>query len=124
MNLVRAIFCATTLWACWQRPVCGAALPEWHQQKGCRWTETVVPRSGKTGFTLMESGLTGISFSNRLSESQIEKNRILENGSGVAAGDVDGDGRCDLYFCRLEGGNVLYRNLGNGKFEDITQQAG
>src|SRR5439155_21080141 len=52
------------------------------------------------------------------------KNRILENGSGVALGDVDGDGWCDIYFCRLEGPNVLYRNLGNWKFEDITSKAG
>ena len=51
-------------------------------------------------------------------------NTIVNNGSGLAAGDVDGDGWCDLYFCSLQGGNVLYRNLGNWKFEDITAQAG
>jgi len=36
----------------------------------------------------------------------------------VAAGDVDGDGWCDLYFCGWRS-NALYRNLGNGKFEDV-----
>ena len=46
------------------------------------------------------------------------------NGSGVAAGDIDGDGRCDLYFCGLEQGNRLYRNLGEWRFEDITDEAG
>src|SRR6266850_2167012 len=51
-------------------------------------------------------------------------NKILPSGSGVAAGDVDGDGWCDLYFCGLKSGNHLFRNLGNWKFEDITQQAG
>src|SRR5213078_3935216 len=45
-------------------------------------------------------------------------------GSGVALGDVDGDGWCDIYFARLDGPNVLYRNLGNWKFEDITAAAG
>src|SRR5205814_1735645 len=35
-----------------------------------------------------------------------------------------GDGLCDIYFCRLEGPNVLYRNLGNWKFEDVTDRAG
>src|SRR5439155_7610308 len=50
------------------------------------------------------------------------QNRL--GGSGIAAGDIDGDGLCDLYFCRLEGPNVLYRNLGNCKFEDITASAG
>jgi hypothetical protein len=37
---------------------------------------------------------------------------------------VDGDGRIDLYFCRMDGPNVLYRNLGDWKFEDITERAG
>src|SRR6266508_4047546 len=45
-------------------------------------------------------------------------------GSGFALGDVDGDGRCDLYFCRLEGPNALYRNRGGWKFEDIAASAG
>ncbi|MCX6924773.1 MAG: CRTAC1 family protein, partial [Verrucomicrobia bacterium] len=83
-----------------------------------------MPRTGKTGFTQLSSTQTGITFSNRLSNAQIDKNRILENGSGVALGDVDGDGWCDIYFCSLEGGNHLYRNLGNWKFEDITAAAG
>ncbi len=46
------------------------------------------------------------------------------NGSGVAAGDVDGDGRCDLYFCNIAGTNALFRNLGNWRFENITAAAG
>jgi hypothetical protein len=37
---------------------------------------------------------------------------------------VDGDGRCDIYFCRLEGPNALYRNLGNGRFEDVSSTSG
>jgi hypothetical protein len=44
-------------------------------------------------------------------------------GSGVAAGDIDNDGRSDLLV--LSGlGNRLYRNLGSGRFEDITDKAG
>ena len=42
----------------------------------------------------------------------------------MAAGDVDGDGWVDLYFCGLDGPNKLYRNLGNWQFEDITSLAG
>ena len=33
--------------------------------------------------------------------------QVRLNGSGVAAGDVDGDGRCDLYLCALGGGVPL-----------------
>jgi hypothetical protein len=44
---------------------------------------------------------------------------------GCAFGDVDGDGRDDLFVtCYDSQPSVLYRNLGNGKFQDITRQAG
>lgn len=79
----------------------------------------MVPENGKTGFTRLSSVLTGVAFTNILSDATAERSRILENGSGVALGDVDGDGLCDIYLCRLEGGNVLYRNLGNWKFEEM-----
>ncbi len=47
-----------------------------------------------------------------------------DHGNGLAAADVDGDGRVDLYFVNQVGGNQLWRNLGGGKFEEITAQAG
>jgi enediyne biosynthesis protein E4 len=55
------------------------------------------------------------------------------NGSGVAVFDFNGDGKLDLYFAT---GNVLplpampaannrlYKNLGGGKFVDMTEQSG
>ncbi|HTG45506.1 MAG TPA: VCBS repeat-containing protein, partial [Verrucomicrobiae bacterium] len=51
-------------------------------------------------------------------------NQILLNGSGVAAGDVDGDGLTDLFFSALESGSKLYRNLGHWHFQDVTREAG
>ncbi len=47
-----------------------------------------------------------------------------DHGNGIAIADVDGDGRLDIYFVNQLGGNQLWRNLGGGKFEDITAQAG
>ena len=38
--------------------------------------------------------------------------------------DVDGDGLLDIYFVNQVGGNQLWRNLGGGRFEDITAAAG
>lgn len=38
----------------------------------------------------------------------------LLNGSGVALGDYDGDGLCDVYLCRLDG----------WQFEDVTAASG
>jgi len=76
------------------------------------------------GFTPVSPQAAGILFFNFVPESRHLTNQILLNGSGVAAGDVDGDGRCDLYFCSLYGRNALYRNLGGWRFADITRTAG
>jgi hypothetical protein len=43
-------------------------------------------------------------------------------GMGACAGDVDGDGRTDLYITNY-GPNTLYRNDGNGVFTDVTRTA-
>ncbi len=47
-----------------------------------------------------------------------------DHGTALTAADVDGDGRTDLYFVNQIGGNELWRNLGGGKFENITRTAG
>ncbi|HXZ34058.1 MAG TPA: CRTAC1 family protein [Terriglobales bacterium] len=47
-----------------------------------------------------------------------------DHGSGVAVADVDGDGLYDIYFVNQVGGNELWKNLGGGKFRNITQEAG
>jgi enediyne biosynthesis protein E4 len=63
------------------------------------------------------------------------KDHILESAcGGVALFDYDGDGRLDLYLVtaaeitpardRIAHRNVLYRNLGGWKFEDVSAQAG
>src|SRR5207249_968140 len=44
-------------------------------------------------------------------------------GMGIAAGDFDNDGLPDLYVTGY-GHNVLYRNLGGCKFENVTEKAG
>ena len=96
----------------------------WEPGPGYRSAALPIQASGHTGFVALPGSSTGITFTNHLSDAAAGKNRILENGSGVALGDVDGDGLCDIYFCSLEGSNVLYKNLGNWKFVDITPSAG
>jgi peroxiredoxin len=45
--------------------------------------------------------------------------------NGVAAGDFDNDGFDDFYVCQPAGlPNRLYRNRGDGTFEDVTEKAG
>ncbi|MFQ5824736.1 MAG: FG-GAP-like repeat-containing protein [bacterium] len=97
---------------------------EWHEGVGYRWAELPHHKSGKTGFTLLPPSKTRITFSNSLTQNQIGDNQFLLGGSGVATGDIDGDGLVDLYFSCLDGSNVLYKNLGNWEFKDITKQAG
>jgi Flp pilus assembly protein TadD/peroxiredoxin len=47
------------------------------------------------------------------------------SNNGLAVGDVDNDGLDDLYVCQPAGlPNRLYRNRGDGTFEDITQSSG
>ncbi len=43
---------------------------------------------------------------------------------GAAAGDFDGDGLVDLFFTRIDGTDVLYKNQGNGSFLDVSFNAG
>jgi enediyne biosynthesis protein E4 len=47
-----------------------------------------------------------------------------DHGNAVAVADVDGDLRLDIYWTTQIGENHLWRNLGKGLFEDITDRAG
>lgn len=79
----------------------------------------------------------GIEFVHQFCAPRIA-NIIMSNGAGVVVLDFDQDGWMDLYFVNsgpLDGvtlhapgtkrePNRLYRNLGNGRFEEVTAKAG
>ncbi|MEK9741005.1 MAG: VCBS repeat-containing protein [Flavobacteriaceae bacterium] len=78
-------------------------------------------------FKSLEGSTTGITFENNL-EYKTQLN-IIEylyyyNGGGVAVGDINNDGLEDLYFSGNQVGDKLYLNLGNLKFQDITERSG
>lgn len=101
----------------------GAGL-SWQPIQGHRSASLSPGPSGRTGFTKIDPAASGIRFANTVPESRHLTNQIVLNGSGVAAGDVDGDGWCDLYFCRTDGANALFRNLGGWRFEEVTSKSG
>ncbi|HXJ57909.1 MAG TPA: VCBS repeat-containing protein [Verrucomicrobiae bacterium] len=118
----RALRASWWVWL-WLLPGVAPAL-DWQTNGPHRFAPVLVPPGGRPGFTLLAPSSTGIQFTNSLPQSRHLTNQVLLNGSGVAAGDVDGDGWCDLYFCALDHPNVLYRNLGNWRFQDVTREAG
>lgn len=69
---------------------------------------------------------TGITFQHEIVDD-VGRDYIMvhyDHGNGVATADVDGDGLLDLYFLTQLGENQLWRNLGGGRFENITAKAG
>ncbi len=97
---------------------------EWNEADGYRWAELPTFSRGSDGFNQLSHQRTGVDFFNRLTDDQIAYNRNLLNGSGVAVGDVTGNGFPDIYFTALDGPNILYENLGGFQFRDITEKAG
>ena len=101
-----------------------AAMLKWSAMAQGRSAPLEAPASGAAGFTRLQGVETGIRFTNTLADAKAAENQIRLVGSGIALGDVDGDGLCDIYACALERGNALYRNLGGWKFEEITGASG
>jgi enediyne biosynthesis protein E4 len=84
-------------------------------------------KGGKALFTKLSAEETGISFVNKIEETQdfnVFRYRNFYNGGGVAIGDINNDGLPDIFFTANMGKNHLFLNKGNFKFEDITDLAG
>ena len=83
------------------------------------------PSPPVTLYTDMSAG-SGISFDIRyLDPLSVNDREIPLLAGGVAAGDYDEDGDVDLFVVRGDlRPNLLYRNFGNGVFEDVAATAG
>jgi len=100
------------------------AADSWQHIDGGRYREIAQIREGRTGFIRLPETQTGVQFTNVLPQDKYLTNTIYLNGSGVALGDVDGDGWCDIFLGAIGGRSALFRNLGGLKFEDIADKAG
>jgi hypothetical protein len=69
---------------------------------------------------------SGITFETRIVDDAAKayKHVHYDHGTGSCSADVDGDGLPDLYFVTQLGSNALWRNLGGGRFADLTETAG
>ncbi|MEE2641496.1 MAG: FG-GAP-like repeat-containing protein [Planctomycetota bacterium] len=69
---------------------------------------------------------SGISYDPQIVDEQRWRLQVnhYDHGNGVCLCDVDNDGKLDLYFTSQASRNELWRNLGDGRFEDITEKAG
>ena len=67
-------------------------------------------------------------FDNLARETEEERDGTLCDAErmtgGAAAGDFDGDGSTDLLVTRLDGHDLLFRNRGDGTFDEVSGQAG
>ncbi len=92
----------------------------------------LAPRSspaGTTMFTRLPSERTGLANENSYADPQMWGERYQEFalgaiGTGVTVGDYDNDGRPDIFVVSKTGQSRLFRNLGDWRFEDVTERAG
>jgi hypothetical protein len=101
---------------------------------GARRAPEAVPAAdarARYGFSLTESAkAAGLDFVHEGPTLDAKLAHIMPQvasmGAAVAVADVDADGRPDLYVTNSREGskNRLYRNKGDGTFEDIAERAG
>ena len=92
---------------------------------GDGWTDLYVANDGQPN-NLWINRRDG-TFEDRalVSGSAVNGSGAAEASMGVDAGDYDGDGDLDLVLSHLvKETNTLYRNLGDGAFEDVAALAG
>lgn len=101
--------------------------PDWFKQRAAAQKKALAATKVFHQFTFKDRAPeSGITFRNWVTPDGGKNFRPAhyDHGNGIAIADVDGDGLSDIYFTSYIGGNELWRNLGGGKFEDITRKAG
>jgi len=116
---------AWCLSSCTERPA--ATTPAWLVERGRQEAELAARSHVVHDFRFSDQRqASGITFQNRVVDDAGRAYKLAhyDHGSGVCAADVDGDGLPDLYFVTQLGTNELWKNVGNGRFVDVTARAG
>jgi Flp pilus assembly protein TadD/peroxiredoxin len=114
----------------WTRDAAGA----WKARRWEAREETLCTATGPA-FTDITAGALGgaASYVSQLQRGVDHWRTVLDaacgidvyGNNGISVGDFDNDGFEDLYVCQPAGlPNRLYRNRGDGTFEDVTESAG
>lgn len=88
---------------------------------------TACNKSPDTLFSQLSPRQSNITFKNTLKETEefnVLKYTYFYNGGGVAIGDVNNDGKPDIYFTGNMVASHLYINQGELKFENRAAEAG
>ena len=118
----------------WQTEWIQVAPGAWNVQNWQAVEETA-SRAQQTFFTDVSEQAFGalLSYQQQLRYGADHWRTVLDGASGVdvygnqgiAVGDYDGDGFDDVYICQPSGlPNRLYRNRGDGTFDDVTASSG
>ena len=111
--------------SCSERP--SARTPAWLVERARQEAELAARSHVMHDFRFTDQRqASGITFQNRIVDDAGKAYKLAhyDHGSGVCAADVDGDGLPDLYFVTQLGTNELWKNVGNGRFVDVTARAG
>ncbi len=109
--------------------------PDQYRLRSCQSTEETRSRSAKPWFEDIapQAFARASSYREQMLRGIDDWRTVLDGAcgidiyghNGVSVGDIDGDGYDDLYVCQPAGlPNRLYRNRGDGTFEDITESSG
>src|SRR5437870_10228437 len=92
------------------------------------WMDVYLVNSGKCDFFTPNPPLRNALYRNNRDGTftdVTEKAGVAAGGfgQGIAVGDYDGDGFCDLYITQY-GRSILFHNNKDGTFTDVTEKAG
>jgi Flp pilus assembly protein TadD len=100
-----------------------SATDETRSRSAKPWYKDIAPKAFERASSYNEQMLRGVDDWRTVLDAACGIDIYGHNG--VSAGDIDGDGFDDLYVCQPAGlPNRLYRNRGDGTFEDITAASG